>query len=76
MLNAMKTNEWRYNSIIHNLGSSWKWSASRYGRTTPWEIASGTYWIGGRADPRNGLHAMPGIEPGPSKPQLYRLSYS
>jgi hypothetical protein len=35
-----------------------EWSASRLGRFTPWERAFGTYWIGGRLDPRAGLEAV------------------
>jgi hypothetical protein len=35
-----------------------EWSASRYGRFTPWERARGTNWIGDWVDTRAGLHDM------------------
>jgi hypothetical protein len=35
-----------------------EWLASRPGRFTPREIASNTYWIGGRVGPRVGLDAV------------------
>jgi hypothetical protein len=35
-----------------------EWSASRPGRCTPGEIASGTHWRGGWVDPRAGLDDM------------------
>jgi hypothetical protein len=47
-----------------------EWSASRPGRFTPEERASGTHWIGGWVDPRAGLDdvekrkflTLPGLE--------------
>jgi hypothetical protein len=56
------------------------WSASRPGR---FKIALITYWIVGWVDPRTDLGAVkegkilfvPGIEPRPFSPSLYRLSY-
>jgi hypothetical protein len=47
-----------------------EWSASRTGRYTPEERASGTHWIGGCVDPRADLDdvkkrkflTLPGIE--------------
>jgi hypothetical protein len=35
-----------------------EWSASRPGRFTPRERASGTHWTGGWVDPRAGLEAV------------------
>jgi hypothetical protein len=35
-----------------------EWSASRFCRFTPEEIAPGTHWRGGWADPRIGLHEL------------------
>jgi hypothetical protein len=51
---------WRYNPT-HSLTSALdggEWSASRPGRFTPRERASGTHWIGGWVGPRasNELH--------------------
>jgi hypothetical protein len=50
---------------------------------SPGEIAAGTHWLGGWVSPRAGLDAvekgkiltLPGFEPGPSSPSLYRVSY-
>jgi hypothetical protein len=63
-----------------------EWSASRFGRVTPWERAPGTHWIGRLVGIRACLDDMekrkilplPGIDPGrPARsPSLYRLSYS
>jgi hypothetical protein len=47
-----------------------KWSASHPGRFTPWEISSGTHWIGGWLGPRASLDniekckllTLPGLE--------------
>jgi hypothetical protein len=71
-----------------DLGTSWRWSASRPGRYTPGERAPGTLWIGGWVDPRAGLDdvekrkflTLPGLElrplGRPARSQLlYRLSY-
>jgi hypothetical protein len=62
--------EWKYSSIILDLGTTWEWSASRLGRFTPEEEAPGTHWVGGWVDPRVGLDSiekrkiyLPGIEP-------------
>jgi hypothetical protein len=60
-----------------------EWSFSRTGRFTPGERSPGTLWRGGWVSPRAGLDAVekekmlpiPGIEPRPSSPSLYRLSY-
>jgi hypothetical protein len=41
-----------------DLGTSWRWSASRPGRFTPGERAPGTHWIGDGVGPRNGLDDM------------------
>jgi hypothetical protein len=44
-----------------------EWSASRPGRFTRKEIASGTHWIGGWAGPRSGLDTTgnrnPAVQP-------------
>jgi hypothetical protein len=53
-----------------DLGTSSEWSASRPGRFTPGERATGTHWIGGWVDLRAGLHdlekrkflILPGLE--------------
>jgi hypothetical protein len=65
-----------------------KWSASRPGRFSPWEIVRGTHGIGGWMGPRTGLEGMewrklsplPGLElrtlGSPTRNQsLYRLTY-
>jgi hypothetical protein len=52
--------EWRYSST-HSLTSTLdrgEWSASRSGRCTPKERASGTHWIGGWVGPRAVLDAV------------------
>jgi hypothetical protein len=52
--------EWWYSST-HSLTSALdggEWSASRPGRFTPRERASGTHWIGGWVGPRTGLDAV------------------
>jgi hypothetical protein len=38
-----------------DLGTSWRWSASRLGRFAPGEKTTGTHWIGGSVDPGVGL---------------------
>jgi hypothetical protein len=63
----------------------WEWSASRTGRFTPGETASGTHWIESWVDPRAGLDAvekriiLPYQESISGFPagnlSLYRLSY-
>jgi hypothetical protein len=37
---------------ILDVGTRWRWSASRPGRFTPRERDSGTHWIGGFVGPR------------------------
>jgi hypothetical protein len=83
--------EWRCNST-HSLTSALDWdesSASRAGRFTPRERATGTHWIGGWVGPRTVLDAVvkrkipsPRRESKPRTPivqpvaeSLYRLSY-
>jgi hypothetical protein len=51
-----------------------EWSASRPGRSTPREIATGIHWIGGWVGPRSGVDVvdkrliltLPRLEPWPS----------
>jgi hypothetical protein len=43
---------------ILDLGTIWKWSASRPDRFTPRERVSGTHWIGGWVGPRAVLDAV------------------
>jgi hypothetical protein len=50
--------EWRYSSIILDLFTRWRWSASRTGRFTPGEGTLGTHWIGGWVGLRDGLDAV------------------
>jgi hypothetical protein len=45
----------RYNPTILDLGTRWRWSASRPGRFTSGESAHSTNWIGGWVGPRAGL---------------------
>jgi hypothetical protein len=49
---------WRYDSTILDLGTRWRWSASRPDRFTPGEIAPSTDWIGGWVGSRAGLDAV------------------
>jgi hypothetical protein len=42
---------------VGDLGTRWRWSASRSGRFTPSERALGTHWIGGWVGFRAGLDA-------------------
>jgi hypothetical protein len=56
----MRIGEWRYSST-HSLTSAvdgGEWSASRHGRFTPRERATGTHWIGGWVGPRAVLDAV------------------
>jgi hypothetical protein len=45
-------------SRILDLGTRWRWSASRPGRYTPRERVPGTHWIGGWVGPRAILDAV------------------
>jgi hypothetical protein len=45
-------------SSILDLGTRWRWSASRPNRFTPGEITPGTHWIGGCVGHRAGLDAV------------------
>jgi hypothetical protein len=46
--------EWRYSSTFLDLGTRWRWSASRPGRFTAGEGAPGTHWIGSWVGPLSG----------------------
>jgi hypothetical protein len=51
--------EWRYSSIILDLGSRWRRVVSFTPcRFTPGERAPGIHWIGGWVGPRAGLDAV------------------
>jgi hypothetical protein len=75
--------EWRYSSTILDLGIKWRRVPSRPCSFTPRERAPGTHWIRGWVDPRAVLDAvekrkyltLPGLEPGPCSPSLYRPSH-
>jgi hypothetical protein len=71
--------------IFLDLGTRWRSvvSFTPLPLYPPGERAPGTHWIGSWVDPSVGLDAvekrkkfaLPGIEPGPSSPSLYGLSY-
>jgi hypothetical protein len=74
--------------ILTSALSVGEWLASRPGRLTPGERASGTHWMGGWVGPRTGLDdvekrkslTQPGLELRPlgcpaHNQSLYRLSY-
>jgi hypothetical protein len=75
--------KWRYSSTILKIRTRMKWSASRPNLFNPTERTPGTDWIEDWVRVRAGLNAvkkrkmlpLPGIEPRPSSPSLYRLSY-
>jgi hypothetical protein len=51
--------QWRYRSTTLNLGNRWReWSASKFGRFNPREIAPSTHWIWGCVSPTVGMDAM------------------
>jgi hypothetical protein len=50
--------EWNYSSTILDLGTRWRWSASRLVYFTPEEGAAGTHCIGGWVGPGAGLDVM------------------
>jgi hypothetical protein len=71
--------EWRYSSTFLDLSTIWKWVL----RFTPLQLylqyplnrrLDGPQSRSGRCGKETNL-ALPGIEPGPSSPSLYRLSY-
>jgi hypothetical protein len=76
--------KWSYRSSILDIGTRRKWSALRYGYFTPGEIIPpGIHCTGGWVGLRAGLGPVEkrkllpllGIEPRPSNPSLYQLSY-
>jgi hypothetical protein len=74
--------EWRYGSTIVDLGiDGEEYLVSCSGRFSPVEGALGTQWMGGsrsrfeRFGGEKKLLPLAGIEPRPSSPSLYRLSY-
>jgi hypothetical protein len=77
--------EWKYSSI-HTLTSALdgdEWSASRPGRFTPTERATGTHWMGGWVGPRALLNAVvkrkvpsPHGESNPRTPIVQPIAYS
>jgi hypothetical protein len=50
--------EWRYTSTFLDLGTGWKWSASRPGRFTARERDDGTFRKEGWLGPRVGLDVV------------------
>jgi hypothetical protein len=44
-----------FHICLNSVLAGGEWSASRLGRFTPGERATGTHWIGGWVDPRAGL---------------------
>jgi hypothetical protein len=66
--------EWTYGSTVPDLGTRWEWVV----RFTPRPFyslrkTSGTHWMADWMCPRNGLDALPGIEPGPFSPYFITI---
>jgi hypothetical protein len=66
--------EWRYSSIILDLSTICRWSASRPGNFTPGESATRTHWIGGWVDPRAGLDRDSNSDPSVVQPVVSRYT--
>jgi hypothetical protein len=69
--------EWRYSSIILDLGTRWRWvvTFTPLSRFTTGEGAPATHWIGGWVGPRAGLDAVEKRTILYVRPLQYRLSH-
>jgi hypothetical protein len=54
-------------SVLTSTLNGGKWSDTRSGFFTPWEITRGTHWIGGWLGPRSGLDAVGRQKSGPCR---------